>query len=543
MANRFWVGGTGTWDSTDTTHWSTLSGGGGGASAPGSADTAIFDASSGGGTVTPSGNFTIGVLNMSAAAAMTLAGTTSQLTINGSVTLGTNVTYSASFTMILTGVCSFTSNGKSIGNFIQVGVASGSSGTVTLADALTTTGDLTISNGTFDANNVAFSVGNIVVVSGGDTRTLTLGSATHTVLDDITVGAGAATPTINGGTGKIILSKTTHIIAGNNQPEHVFNNIDVPNLSSDFAQIGFTCRNLDFTGCTGGSWDGVAFITGNLTLSASIARSDGSTTNLVGSSGTQVITTNGVTVDGPITINAAGATVQLAGALTLGATRTLTLTAGTLNANNQTISTGLFSSNNSTTRTITMGSGLWTLTGTGTVWNLSTTTNLTFNKETANIKITDTSSSSVTFAGGGLTYNNVWFSRGSSTGTNIVTGADSIATLQDDGTGAHQITLPASTTITVTTFSVSGNPGALISIRSSSAGVQSTLSQASGTVNSDYLDIKDSNAIGGAVWNPGTHSVNSGNNTGWLFPSIEGSNPFLGFSTTVIAINGSMVGY
>lgn len=52
MASRFWVGGTGTWDSTTTTHWATGSGLGGGASAPGSADTAVFDAASGGGTVT-----------------------------------------------------------------------------------------------------------------------------------------------------------------------------------------------------------------------------------------------------------------------------------------------------------------------------------------------------------------------------------------------------------------------------------------------------------------------------------------------------------
>jgi hypothetical protein len=52
MANRFWVGGTGTWDSTNTTSWSTTTGGGGGASVPTSADTAIFDGASGGGTVT-----------------------------------------------------------------------------------------------------------------------------------------------------------------------------------------------------------------------------------------------------------------------------------------------------------------------------------------------------------------------------------------------------------------------------------------------------------------------------------------------------------
>lgn len=53
-ASRFWVGGTGTWDASDTTHWAATSGGAGGQSVPGSGDTATFDGSSGGGTVTVS---------------------------------------------------------------------------------------------------------------------------------------------------------------------------------------------------------------------------------------------------------------------------------------------------------------------------------------------------------------------------------------------------------------------------------------------------------------------------------------------------------
>lgn len=44
MANRYWIGGTGTWASTS--HWSTSSGGPSGASVPTSSDNAIFDTSS-----------------------------------------------------------------------------------------------------------------------------------------------------------------------------------------------------------------------------------------------------------------------------------------------------------------------------------------------------------------------------------------------------------------------------------------------------------------------------------------------------------------
>lgn len=43
MADRFWVAGTWNWDASTTTHWSTTSGGSGGASVPTSADNVIFD--------------------------------------------------------------------------------------------------------------------------------------------------------------------------------------------------------------------------------------------------------------------------------------------------------------------------------------------------------------------------------------------------------------------------------------------------------------------------------------------------------------------
>jgi len=51
MANRYWVGGSGTWDASSTTNWATTSGGSSGASAPTSVDTVYFDANSGGGSV------------------------------------------------------------------------------------------------------------------------------------------------------------------------------------------------------------------------------------------------------------------------------------------------------------------------------------------------------------------------------------------------------------------------------------------------------------------------------------------------------------
>ncbi len=51
-ASRFWVGGSGTWDASDTTHWAATSNGAGGQSVPGSSDTVTFDASSSSGAAT-----------------------------------------------------------------------------------------------------------------------------------------------------------------------------------------------------------------------------------------------------------------------------------------------------------------------------------------------------------------------------------------------------------------------------------------------------------------------------------------------------------
>jgi hypothetical protein len=65
-------------------------------------------------------------------------------------------------------------------------------------------------------------------------------------------------------------------------------------------------------------------------------------TFLLGSTGTQTITTNGVTLDMPITVTASGATKTFADALNIG-TRTFTLTNGTVKfKNNATTTVGGF---------------------------------------------------------------------------------------------------------------------------------------------------------------------------------------------------------
>lgn len=85
----FWVGGTGTWDnSTDAAHWSSSTGGAGSTCAAtggvpkNAADSATFDASSGGGTVTVNTNLSISSITSGA-----FTGTLDWSANNNSVTL------------------------------------------------------------------------------------------------------------------------------------------------------------------------------------------------------------------------------------------------------------------------------------------------------------------------------------------------------------------------------------------------------------------------------------------------------------------------
>lgn len=84
MASRFWVGGTGTWDGSSTAHWSATTGGGSGASVPGSADTVTFNAASGGGTVTVNTTVTVQTITCGA-----FTGTLDFSANNNNVTLNT----------------------------------------------------------------------------------------------------------------------------------------------------------------------------------------------------------------------------------------------------------------------------------------------------------------------------------------------------------------------------------------------------------------------------------------------------------------------
>jgi hypothetical protein len=102
MADRYWVGGSGNWPGSTTANWSATSGGPSGASVPGSADHAIFNAASSAGsyTLTINGGTTLGQLTMNGPATGTLTWTGAGFTTStlGNVVVGANVVITANTT-------------------------------------------------------------------------------------------------------------------------------------------------------------------------------------------------------------------------------------------------------------------------------------------------------------------------------------------------------------------------------------------------------------------------------------------------------------
>jgi hypothetical protein len=550
MASRYWVGGTGTWDSTNTANWSTTTGGASGASVPAAADTAYFDSNSGSGTVTIDG---------------TAPTITSCRFETG------NLIYSLSGNAnISTGTTLFWENQLNLNNFTLTCGAFSSSVATTRA--------------------INFGTGKIVITGSNgvilEIFNVTGYSYTGTPRIELNYSGGIGTRTIRFGdnTGTATQANTPDI--------YVTAGTDIVRLFTN--AVTTAVRTLDTTGFSGSIEPSAFRLFGSLNLSATTTvTATANAINFISTQAGNTITTNGVAINRPVTFNGVGGGWQLSGAMSIGATRTLTLTNGALDLNSQTLSTGLFSSSNSNTRSILFGTGNITTTGSGTVWTTATVTNfsrtgtptvnisnnsatattvstgamteaqsLTFNYTTGTYTLTDTAAvyRSVNFTGfAGTIPNSVRTIFGSltvSTGMTLTAGANAttfastaagntITTnsktfdfpLIFNGIGGlwafqDALTQGSTRTFTITNGTVQlkdgvtstvgsfvANNTAVKFLQSTTPGSQATLSQAAGTVNVVDLTIQDINAVGGASWNAYTdfENTDAGNNDGWNF--------------------------
>jgi hypothetical protein len=152
--------------------------------------------------------------------------------------------------------------------------------------------------------------------------------------------------------------------------------------------------------------------------------------------GTQTITSNGVQFGCPVFINHPLANVQLADALSLSSLRRLTVEQGTFDAVSYNVTVGQFLQTSSS-NAVRMGSGTWTISGTGAVWTASTASNITAG--TSTIILTDTSTATRTFQGGSAYYNKLTIGGATGTSTLTITGSNTFGELASTKTVAHTI--------------------------------------------------------------------------------------------------------
>lgn len=273
--------------------------------------------------------------------------------------------------------------------------------------------------------------------------------------------------------------------------------------------IGNTgAKSVNCTGYTGTIAGGTAIsISGSVTLVAGMTFTNTSQWTIIG---TGTVTFAGNTFAN-LAINGAGITVTPADIVSVSASLTLTQGTWAANTNNPAHNIGSFLSTGSSTRTLNLGNGVWTL---STTWS-ATATGMTFNKNAGNLKFTGSSTAAVTiafaFSGGGLVYNDVWFS--GSKGLISLSGSNTFADWKIDGNAGVIVNITSGSTTTVSSLSIAGASGGAIILQSSTLGTQATISDASGTNTLDWCAIRDLAFTGGATF-AATNSYDMGDNSG-----------------------------
>ena len=468
---------------------------------------------------------------------------TAQCTIYGNLKLSTGMTLTASANIarfLGTGPTQvITSNLKTIDFPLTFGSAT--VGSFQLADDLTVGSSRTVIflGSSLDLNNKVLTTGLFSNISNGvrtiafGTGNITCNAAGGTLWD--TTGSNlvtTGTPVVNiSNSGAVATTVVSGIVAEANTIS--FNFTTGTYALTFLGVVSHTAKNINFTGFAG-TWAARTVATtiyGNLTLSTGMtfAASSGILT-FGATSGTQVVTSNAITVDEPLTFNGVGGTVQLADALLMGTTRTLTHTNGTLDLNTKTLTVGTAYTTATGTKNLTFNGGTLVCPAvTTTAFNNAAPTGFTTTAGTGTGKISMTGATAKTFVGGGATYNCTLSNDGA--GALTVSGSNTFTTIAN-GVQPTAFTFTAATTQTVTNWNVSGTAGNLVTIISSTAGVPALLSKASGTVSSNYLSLKDSTATGGAAWYAGANSTNVSGNLGWIFtapPATSNGNFFFMF--------------
>jgi hypothetical protein len=226
---------------------------------------------------------------------------------------------------------------------------------------------------------------------------------------------------------------------------------------------------------------------------------------------TQTITSAGKTFTPTILVASVGGSVTIQDALTINKAGTaLNVTHGTFDANNYSVSltssTGTFSSNVSSTRTVAIGSATWTISGSSTAWQVTTSTNLTV---TGTGTLTFTSGSAKTLQMGSANYTNITVNNGGAGAfTMFLVGELKNISNTYKSTGATSITI-SNSFITLSSFTAEGEVGRILTL---SGGNSPTLKYTDvSVIDLDYCNVSDIIALPGTTkWTATNNSINYG---------------------------------
>ena len=206
MANRYWVGGSGTWNTSSTTNWSASSGGASGASVPTAADSVFFDSATTY-TVTTTGALTCLDFTVSAGTVTFTAGTSPTIAISGSLSIiaGTvvnSLSLPTTFNATTTGK-TITTNGVTYSSTITF---NGVGGGWTLGSALQTGTTISVNAGTFNTANYSV-VSGAFLTQTASVKVINLGSSTFSAAGNLNF--AGSNLTFNAGTSQLNLTQNT----------------------------------------------------------------------------------------------------------------------------------------------------------------------------------------------------------------------------------------------------------------------------------------------------------------------------------------------
>lgn len=288
--------------------------------------------------------------------------------------------------------------------------------------------------------------------------------------------------------------------------------------------------STDWTGVTNTpTWttSTAASFFGSITLVSGMTLTASTQTYTYEGRGSSTLTSAGKTWGKAFAFDAPGGTLTLGDALSASS---ITMSNGTVDANDFNVTIG-FLTVGSGTKTITMGSGTWTLNAPSTnLWTVGAGT--TVNAETSTIRLASAMAAGLYFSGNGLTYYNLEIATTGAFAINFQSSNTFNNIHIDASAAARTVLFTAGTTTTVASMTRDAGTN-VITIGSITAASHTLTKSGGGTITVENMSVSRSTAgPGGSVWYA-NFSTDGGNNTNWNFTRIHQATSTVSGSATL----------